>query len=270
MKINKHNTALHFLDERDPMRFGWAIRGDEPKVQVKLDIMRQQVKDAWPTLRKRCLTGKVRYISEPFQDAYERAKDRLTLDMTKDVVKESGVFIFRQDAGGGKNTIFYSMDSRPEPEGFFMKGSIMAFSSRKHEAMPALFAAYFTTRDGQHVKWFCNDKDGTGSFELFVDMFYLCLFLRYCQVETKEIQAGRKGDHVGTKYINETKSLIEIVDSSWFTTIIRSEGFGVKGHFRLQPYPSLGTKKLIYIAPFEKHGYTRKAKVLTQNPGNES
>jgi hypothetical protein len=62
---------------------------------------------------------------------------------------------------------------------------------------------------------------------------------------------------------NETKYAVEILDSTWFTTIIRSEGFRVGGHFRMEPYgPGMAQKKLIWIEPFEKTGYTRKARIL--------
>lgn len=279
MKINRNNTALQYLDPAAPLNFGVALTKD--KNQNKASLMGAQAKDSFPTLRTRCLTGKVRYICEPFEDAYESAKDRLRLDMTDhgDVIQESGVFIFKVRDGAGKggyNTIYYSFNCGPmvEPDGeqvYQMKGSIMAFCSLKHYPQPALFAAYYITRDKQKISWFCNEmeegKAGSGgAFELFVDTLYLVLFLRYCPVETKIIPAGRKAEVTGMKYLNDTKSTVEIVDSTWFTTIIRTEGFGVKGHFRLQPYPKLGTKKFIYIAPFEKKGYTRKAKVL--NNGN--
>lgn len=265
MKINRHNTAIHFLDEREPLKFGFSMKGNYDPMAT--GILQARVKDAFPSMRTRCNTGKVQYISDPFEEAYDRAKDRLTLDMDKDIVKQSGVFIFRHKRGGGKNTIFYSMDAHPDKEkGYLMKGSVIAFSTMKHQPIPALFAAYFVDRAAQPLRWYINEEGGSGAFELFVVMFYLCLFLRHCDIETKYIEPGRKGEHVGNKYLNETKTGVEIVDSTWFTNIIRTEGFGVQGHFRLQPYPSLGIKKLIYIAPFEKHGYTRKAKILLNEP----
>ena len=58
---------------------------------------------------------------------------------------------------------------------------------------------------------------------------------------------------------------INYIDCSWFRTIIKKEGFMVKGHFRLQPYKNDKKEwdyKLIYIEPFQKHGYTRTAKKI--------
>jgi len=62
-------------------------------------------------------------------------------------------------------------------------------------------------------------------------------------------------------HINKNKFNINVIDSRWFTDIIKSDGFGVKGHFRMQPYGE-GRKevKLIWIKNFEKTGYTIKAR----------
>ena len=49
--------------------------------------------------------------------------------------------------------------------------------------------------------------------------------------------------------------------ADYYTTIIRSEGFGVKGHFRMQACGRNHREhRLVYIKPFEKKGYTRRAK----------
>jgi hypothetical protein len=72
---------------------------------------------------------------------------------------------------------------------------------------------------------------------------------------------------VQQKYVNESAEAVEILDSTWFTTIVRSAGFMVGaatgGFFRLQPCgPGLTEKKLIWIGPYEKKGYTKRAKVV--------
>lgn len=52
---------------------------------------------------------------------------------------------------------------------------------------------------------------------------------------------------------------ITTLDATWYTEYIRTEGFGVRGHWRLQHYKD--EDKIIFIAPFQKHGYHRKAKL---------
>lgn len=92
------------------------------------------------------------------------------------------------------------------------------------------------------------------------------VFLRYAEVETKIIKAGcslREG--VLCKYENKLPFHVTTIDSSYFTTLIKSGEFKVRGHFRLQPHgPLRCDRKLIWINEFKKHGYTRDAKILNQ------
>ena len=71
--------------------------------------------------------------------------------------------------------------------------------------------------------------------------------------------------------MNCTPFMVRFIDSSWLRTIVRTEGFMVSGHFRLQPY-GIGRceRKLIYIQPFEKHGYVRRAKKLVYEEQNNN
>lgn len=91
-------------------------------------------------------------------------------------------------------------------------------------------------------------------------------YKKYGETQTILIAAGFKrqvpeeGDEI---LVNKAPFPISHLDSSWFRTIIRTEGFKVRGHFRLQPC-GVGRKEreLIYIQPYEKHGYTRTAKKI--------
>ena len=49
-------------------------------------------------------------------------------------------------------------------------------------------------------------------------------------------------------------------DSKWYTEICNNNDFKVSGHFRLQPYGD-GSRRLIFIKEFVKHGYHRKASI---------
>jgi hypothetical protein len=111
-------------------------------------------------------------------------------------------------------------------------------------------------------------RDGFQDQSIISDVLGLVLFMKFCEVETKIVPEGRKAVHLNEKYVNETKLPIEILDSTWFTTIVRSDGFTVGGEtggfFRWQPVgPGRSEKRLIWVAAFVKKGYTRKAKVLT-------
>ena len=66
----------------------------------------------------------------------------------------------------------------------------------------------------------------------------------------------------GEQFSTQSKLKIEIVDSSWWKTIIRTEGFSVQGHLRWQPHGiNNSQKKLIWINEFQKHGYKVEAKI---------
>lgn len=86
-------------------------------------------------------------------------------------------------------------------------------------------------------------------------------FIKFAPVEIKEIGAGKRVQDINCKYANDTRSNVKIMDSTWFTTLVKSEGFTVRGHFRLQACGTgMKERKLVWISDFEKHGYTRHFK----------
>jgi hypothetical protein len=88
------------------------------------------------------------------------------------------------------------------------------------------------------------------------------MFKSYAEVETKTIFAETKQKDGIDKYVNDTKLNLTFLDSKWFTNIVKTEGFAVQGHFRLQPKKKNGewTKELIWINEFNKLGYTAPAR----------
>lgn len=89
------------------------------------------------------------------------------------------------------------------------------------------------------------------------------MFKRYAEVETKFLGPNSRTKHENEKFLNETKIGITYLNSKWFTNLVKSDGFKVNGHFRLQPKKKDGewTKELIWINDFEKSGYTSIAKI---------
>lgn len=104
----------------------------------------------------------------------------------------------------------------------------------------------------------------------YIDMVldYLCL-RQWAEIEISEIQTKQKKNTKGKK-ISPIQNGISyfVFDSKWFTEICNNNEFIVSGHFRLQPYGD-GTKKLIWINEFKKHGYHRKALIEKVNEGEE-
>lgn len=91
------------------------------------------------------------------------------------------------------------------------------------------------------------------------------LFINFAEVETKVMKPNTQiwdERMVNAIYNNKTRQNITVIDSTWYTNLVSSGAFKVRGHFRLQPYgPGLSQRRLTWIADFEKSGYTRKAKI---------
>lgn len=94
----------------------------------------------------------------------------------------------------------------------------------------------------------------------FVMVLVFHLFKKYADVETKILLPKEKSRVFDCKYHNDSDYQIRIMDSTWFTNLIKSDAFKVRGHFRFQPCgQALKDKKLIWIKDFKKEGYTRRA-----------
>ena len=105
----------------------------------------------------------------------------------------------------------------------------------------------------------------------FTILTYLCL-RKWAEVEIKEIK------NLVKKEIKKNKKTVVVTeeglgyftfDSKWYTEICNNNDFKVSGHFRLQPY-SDGSRKLIFINEFVKHGYHRKALIDKVKDGDLS
>ena len=96
-----------------------------------------------------------------------------------------------------------------------------------------------------------------------LEMVYSYLvFKKYSDVELEVVcreKTLRKSGILHEKVNNFMGINVTLLDSNWFTTICRNEGFAVSGHFRLQPYKT--GPKLIYIKPYTKNGYHRQARI---------
>lgn len=94
----------------------------------------------------------------------------------------------------------------------------------------------------------------------FTILTYLCL-RKWAEVEIAEVKTKVKEEiKKGKKSITVTKDGLSYFtfDSKWYTEVCNNNDFNVSGHFRLQRYGD-GSRRLIYINEFVKHGYHRKA-----------
>lgn len=103
------------------------------------------------------------------------------------------------------------------------------------------------------------------TIELFI--YSLLCFFYLSDNEFVELAPGAKsGTRRDGKFINSFDKIpVTIVNSKWNITSIRIEGFTVCGHFATR-WTGEGRviPKLVFIEPFKKNGYVRKAKKLEE------
>lgn len=267
MKINTKNTALGLLTNMNEQAF--RIADDDghttryEKTMLGLSLVRE-----WPKMKDR-FAHKIQYITEPFYHAWDKASSKLAPVLDKEPINDCGTFIHSPRAGE-TNTIFYHLKTWQDENNVFRMEFIILFFYINNKIDKPFLAIMVQRFDDGRVKEFLSKKaraEGLNDINIAADILTLILFLKYCEIETKVIPAGKKGHHAGVKYVNESKQRIEVLDSTWFTTIIKSDGFTVGGDtggfFKMQPCgPNNSQRKLIWVLPYEKEGYTRKAKVL--------
>lgn len=96
------------------------------------------------------------------------------------------------------------------------------------------------------------------------------IFLKLTEPEIIHVAAGKKHGTRKQGHYNASAFAVTIVDSTWNKFIVRTEGFGVSGHFRMQRYGKGNADlKLVLIKPFLKHGYVRLPKSQNLEEGKE-
>lgn len=265
MKINYKNTCLHFLD--NPRKIGFHIPANNKGLSEEEELsFGRSVRSAFADLatldsEPRPFRQKIRLLSRPFLEAYEKGKSKLSGVFDKEPIEETGTFITQ--LGSFTNTYFYYIKTSGIGDEWRMDWTLIVFTKNAQAELPGLDVCLHEI--GGHTKTFIfKDWEENGMDKTFWMTWLVTLicFIKYCPLETKIVNGGRREHHAGQKYVNETGHAIEILDSTWFTTITRSEGFNVGGHFRLQPWgPGMTQRRLQWIEPFEKTGYTRKARI---------
>lgn len=97
-------------------------------------------------------------------------------------------------------------------------------------------------------------------------IFRTLCFVFLSNPETEIVLPGhRYGTKKNGKIVNTLNTNLIIVNKNWNITSIRTEGFLVSGHLAIRRTgPGRTIPKLVYIAPFEKHGYIRKSKITDE------
>lgn len=266
MKLNYKNTALGFLE--DPLSFPFYVpeysnplklwEQEEFKYSLRQAFLTSGFKDSW--------SNNIQYVTKPFHQAYTQSQGKIKSVVTETVFEDAGTLIIPWE--NHTQTIFYALHTNGEKENWEYEVMMIMFTKSPHSDKFGLDMFVYLSKEEKD----CREKIWTGFVEQGRDLSWwvadlMCFktFLKYADVETKIVQGKSKEKHIGIKYVNETNYKAQILDSTYFTTISRTDGFGVRGHFRFQPYgPGLAQKRLQWIADYQKSGYTRTAKILTQ------
>lgn len=216
------------------------------------------------------------YLSQPFTTAMEKCIDKLMPLVEDDDIyyriHEDCCLIY-----GDQTIVFMSLKDDNVRLLQIQEGCIAAITDFKLtkegisniETLTVLDLEYTIdeagiVREGELGEW-NTDK-------MRIECFYLILlFKKYGNINVETIAAKkalRMSQILGEKVNNFMGIDVQVLDSRWFTTICRDEGFLVSGHFRLQPKKDENgewTRELIYIKPYAKHGYHRLAPVVNLN-----
>lgn len=212
----------------------------------------------------------IRMITQPFAKAMADTMPQFTKEKIWTSLEEnvdySGVLILNE-------VVYYRFIKRPEATDYdtfitvFDKRGTLLFFYRQVSGYKA--HSYINPLHIYRMKQLVPSFDGASEKEMTnsINMYYYQmtilfeLFRKYAEVEIKVLQPKAKAELFRCKYHNENDCSIEIMDSTWFTRLIKSDAFKVRGHFRLQPCgQAFQDRKLVWIKDFQKEGYTRKAK----------
>lgn len=182
-------------------------------------------------------------------------------------ITQSGTFMYKTKDGGSLTRCYY-INSNDNDDYFvllfdFVGDYLFRFLFINKNESIRFLSYHLDEAFGEEIgvidrDWF-HKKSNT-------EIFNLLSFIQHCETEEKLVQGGRKQVINNTKHVNDTLTDIKILDATWFTTIVKNDGFGVKGHFRFQPFgEGRSNRKLIWISDFEKKGYTRLARKITNS-----
>lgn len=267
MRITEKNTpVLKYLKWRRPLTehpdFGTEKLGvfvvqeaDAPSAQDRRDaqILSLSFLSRWAELAGH-YTQTIEVISKPFSEAMWKNAEKV---YNEETVKECVGKYYRGTLIHGPVTICYDfyLNYKMQLEGNLMmhiKDNLVLLVNGDHRFVSELARNHYKAPDWDIVR------------NTFKEVLILNLFKRFAETETVQAKPFKKVKIAEENtLLADTDLPLNYLDCSWFRTIVRNEGFMVKGHFRLQPYKN--GKRLIYIQPFQKHGYTRRAKKDSQN-----
>lgn len=113
-----------------------------------------------------------------------------------------------------------------------------------------------------------GDSIGEVGASLIATAQNFILFCHFAEVDMKFVarpgsREARRQSGDKDALVNDTRFNVRHLTVNYYTTICRNESFPVHGHFRMQPFGARhAERKLIFISPYTKNGYHRRAELL--------
>lgn len=212
------------------------------------------------------INNQIYHLTDTFIDSFELAGDKLYFSNLYHEVEDENICLIHKcfdDKSKKESTL---LNIRNDKSNKLIWVQFLAFRDCTIEA----YGTYlFNYNAGQNLinfkRWLsANIKE----FDKHIlNCILMTLYIKYADLEIKHLKPKTTENGINCKYVNSTSSVVKILDSTWFTTLVKSDAFKVRGHFRLQPKKKDGvwTKELIWISDFMKEGYTAPAKKLHAN-----
>lgn len=273
MKINYKNTALGVIDDPKKYDFGFPpemVNGNgRTYSRGECITFGLSLLNGGGILRE-VVGNNVQLVKKSFWNAYANSFKKISKIMFDVEIQETGVLILEGEPF--YHTYYYYINTHGSGDEWDFDIMFMDFSKLSKNDMPHLdvFVSRQSNEDNDRsLIWKDHLDAGRDSLYWINLIISFIVFKKYCDIETKVVEGNRKLKTSDGKYVNETNKNVTILDCTWFTTLVRTGAFSVGdetgGFLRWQPWgPNNSQRKLIWVSPFEKDGYTRKAKVLNE------
>jgi len=265
MKISERNhPVLSLLKNNSIEDLSYSV---QDKDFFENDMFFYDFAKRWSTYQPK-FSKTVNVISESFYDATTNAAKKLFY-IAKEIIKNETLEINETFINGAFTAMIscklVEIENVIENEFTFFvfdtKTSAPVLYASKDKGIPDLA---WVSKEAQSALNISFDEIQKLPVRMFRDFLYIALFKQYAEVETKFIASGKRVKDINTKYVNDSRIDLTFLNSKWFTNLVKSDAFKVRGHFRLQPYKNEKGqlfKKIIWIEDFMKEGYTSPAKI---------
>lgn len=256
-KIMKFNYKTYpVLEKVETGKLG--VVGFYPEDAKEFHYFQPHLKEKWGTFAP-FFKQKIQAVSNPFYDAMVKAGPKLGAnpELFERIKTQSGTMLM------GNYSVCYSILNTEEifqtVYFIFIKDIIVGFAQEVLKENEPGHKAVWLSKPTFNIHSVHEIEAKHREWQSLI-LLYLN-FIKYAEIEVKHLSPNQKIKNIITQHKNDTKSNIEILDSTWFTTLVKSDAFKVRGHFRLQPCgPGMKDRKLIWINDFEKQGYVRNFK----------